>query len=303
MYKTAFTSSAWQDASSLLKGAYDLHIHNGPSIFPRRANDIEILQEADAVGMAGVGLKIHEGDTAPRAKMLEGVIPSCQAYGGVTLNHYIGGINPAAVEASIKMGGRIVWLPTLSAAHHVDHFQRKGIAFLGGIFKYNAGNGISVFGEDGKMVPEMADIFALVKNKGIILSTGHLSPVEALAVAKAHRQIGGDGSLIYGHPDLNINLGTVEVQKEFASLGGIVEKCTLALHEEWGNISMEEFVKGIKEIGVERCVLTTDAGDPKRPSSPDTLIRFIALALQKHLLTEQEIRVMLVDVPRKLLAL
>jgi hypothetical protein len=264
---------------------------------------MEILQEAASVGMAGVGLKTHEGDTASRAKILENAIPSCHVYGGITLNHYVGGINPAAVEASIKMGGRIVWLPTLSAAQHVDYYKRKEISFLGGSFKYTAGKGISVFGEDGKMLPEMADIFDLVKKKGIILSTGHLSPVEALAVAKAYQQIGGEGYLIYGHPDLNINQSTVEVQKEFASFGGILEKCTLALHEEWGNISMEEFVGGIKEIGVERCVLTTDAGDPKRPSSPETLTRFIALALKKHLLTEQEIRVMLVDVPRKLLAL
>jgi hypothetical protein len=303
MYKTDFSSSARQEAVTLLKGAYDLHIHNGPSIFPRRANDIEILREAAAVGMAGIGLKTHEGDTAPRAKLVEDVIPSCKAYGGVTLNHYVGGINPASVEASIKMGGRIVWLPTLSASQHVEYFKNESSTFLSSDFKYNAGNGISVLDEYGKILPEMLDVFSLVKKKGIILSTGHLSPVESIAVAKAYHKIGGEGSLIYGHPDLNINQSDIEVQKEFASLGGIIEKCTLALHEDWGNISIEEFVRGIKEIGVNRCLLTTDAGDIKRPSSPDTLSRFIALALQKHLLTEQQIRIMLVEVPRKLLAL
>jgi len=303
MYKINFSSSAWQEAESLLKGTYDLHIHNGPSIFPRRANDLEILKEAASAGMAGVGLKTHEGDTAPRAKMLEGIIPSCKAYGAITLNHYVGGINPAAVEASIKMGGRIVWLPTLSAKKHVEHYSKKDSGFLGGSFKYNAGKGISVLSEDGKMISEMFDIFTLVKNRGIILSTGHLSPSESMIVAKAYHKIGGEGSLIYGHPDLNINQGNIEIQKEFAAMGGIVEKCTLALHENWGNISIEEFVKGIKEIGVEKCLLTTDAGDSRRPSSPETLTRFIALALKKHLLSEKDIRIMLIDVPRKLLAL
>ncbi|MBN2827014.1 MAG: hypothetical protein JXQ26_03440 [Tissierellales bacterium] len=303
MYKTDFSPQAWKDATGLLLGAYDLHIHNGPSIFPRRANDLEILQEAASVGMAGVGIKTHEGDTAPRAKMLEGVISSCKVYGGITLNHYVGGINPAAVEASLKMGGRIVWLPTLSAKQHVEHYKIKDSVFLGGSFKYNSGKGISIFGKDGKMLPKMADIFTLVRNSGIILSTGHLSPIEALAVAKAYHEIGGEGTIVYGHPDLNINQGNIEAQKEFVSMGGIAEKCTLALHENWGNMSIEDFVKGIKEIGVENCYITTDAGDPKRPSSPETLTRFIALALQKQLLTEKQIRVMLVDVPRKLLAL
>jgi hypothetical protein len=142
-----------------------------------------------------------------------------------------------------------------------------------------------------------------VKKRGIILSTGHLSPVESLAVADNYFKIQGEGSLIYGHPDLNINQSNLEVQKKFASMGGIVEKCTLALHENWGNTSIEDFVKGIEEIGVENCLITTDAGDPKRPSSPETLTRFIALVLQEKLLTENQIRTMLVDVPRRLLAL
>ncbi len=50
----------------------------------------------------------------------------------------------------------------------------------------------------------------------------------------------------------------------------------LSLHPDWGNIPVEEFVAGMRHIGLEHCTITTDAGGPDRGSSPETLARFIA---------------------------
>lgn len=36
-------------------------------------------------------------------------------FGGITLNRQVGGINPYAVESALKLGGKVVWLPTQSA--------------------------------------------------------------------------------------------------------------------------------------------------------------------------------------------
>ncbi len=301
MYQAQFSTSAMEMARGLLKGTYDLHMHSGPSLFPRRADDRKTLAEADAAGMAGIGLKAHEGDTAIRADLLNSCSSGCKVYGGIALNHYVGGLNPAAVEATLKLGGKIVWLPTLSSRQHIEFYARQGLKFLGGQFRHGAGAGVAVLTENGDLVPAMGDVFKLVESYGSVLSTGHISSGEALKVARGFRDGKVGGRLVMGHPDLIINQATMEEQQEFARLGGFVDKCTLALHEAWGHIPIEEFTAGIRRIGTERCFLSTDAGGPDRGSSPDTCCRFIAMVLERKLLTEQELRILMVDVPRLLI--
>ncbi len=46
---------------------------------------------------------------------------------GVPLNNTVGGFNPYAVEHGIKLGARIVWMPTFSAANHLRHGHRHVI--------------------------------------------------------------------------------------------------------------------------------------------------------------------------------
>ncbi len=46
-------------------------------------------------------------------------VDGIDVYGGVCCDHEIGGLNPAAVETALGLGGRIVWLPTLSSRQDV----------------------------------------------------------------------------------------------------------------------------------------------------------------------------------------
>ena len=299
MYQREFSAAALTAAQQLLHGAFDLHTHTGPSLFPRRADDVQAVREVTAAGMAGLGIKAHEGDTAARAGLLNAAQTGCRVYGGVVLNHYVGGINPAAVETSLKLGGRLVWLPTLSSRQHVEFYARQGIRFLGGKFRQDAGEGVAVLTEAGTIVPALGEVLELIDAYGAVLSTGHVSAGEGLAVAREYRRRRMAGQLVMGHPDLIINQATLAEQQEFADCGGWIEKCTLALHGEWGKMPVEEFVAGIRAIGVERCFLTTDAGGPDRGSSPDTLRRFVALALEQKLLSEQELQLLLVENPQR----
>ena len=300
MYRREFSAAALTAARGLLQGAYDLHTHTGPSLFPRRADDVQAVDEAVAAGMAGLGIKAHEGDTAVRAALLNAAQSGCRVYGGLVLNHYIGGINPAAAEASLKLGGRILWLPTLSSRWHVEFYARQGKRFLGGSFRHDAGDGVAVLTEQGEIVPALGEVLELVDAYAAVLSTGHVAPGEALAVAHEYQRRRLAGRLVMGHPDLIINQATLAEQLEFADCGGWIEKCTLALHPDWGNMPVAEFVAGIRQVGVERCFLTTDAGGPDRGSSPDTLCRFLALVLEQKLLTEAEIRLLLVENPQRI---
>ena len=57
-------------AEELLNGAYDLHVHSSPSVFPRELDGFQLVREAEAAGMAGVMLKSHYESTALRAELI-----------------------------------------------------------------------------------------------------------------------------------------------------------------------------------------------------------------------------------------
>lgn len=95
-------------------------------------------------------------------------------FGGITLNRQIGGINPSAVESSLKLGGKIVWLPTTSARNHM-------------VKMVHTPDGCVEVVRDGKIVPELKDVFRLVRDFDVILATGHISPEECFTVVEAAR--------------------------------------------------------------------------------------------------------------------
>ena len=101
-------------------GAVDLHCHPYPDLFPRLADDFDIVRAARDAGMKAIMLKCHHENTVSRAYLVQRVIPGIRVFGGVVLNYYVGGINPAAVEASLKLGGKEVWMPTVDAGYHAE---------------------------------------------------------------------------------------------------------------------------------------------------------------------------------------
>ena len=110
---THVSDAAWK----ALEGAYDLQIHVGPDVIGRRIDDIDCAREFLAHGMRGFVLKSHYVQTGERAQVVTKAVPGISAYGAVTLNHSVGGLNPVAVEIAGRSGCKIVWMPTVDAAN------------------------------------------------------------------------------------------------------------------------------------------------------------------------------------------
>lgn len=285
----------------LVTGGIDLHTHSAPSIFPRLLTDREMAQEAAAAGLRAVVLKAHEASTVDRAQMLHGQVQGVAAYGGIVLNHPVGGLNPSAVEVAIRMGARIVWMPTLSAQRHREYFSGRQTAFFGGDPLQGAREPITILDPGGRVRPEVLEIIALVRDAGVILSTGHLSADETRALAEA-AFAAGLGRLLLGHPDMDINPLPLALQAELARRGAMVEKCYLACTSELGALSLDAMAAGIGRICPERCVLVTDYGQPHNISPARALARF-ATALADCGLPAAAIRRMLATNPAELLGL
>jgi hypothetical protein len=285
----------------LLRGAIDLHTHSAPSFFDRLLDDVGLAEQARAAGMRAVLYKAHEQDTTGRAALVRRTVPGILAFGGVVLNDAVGGLNPVAVEASIKLGARMVWMPTMSSRHHIGFFggSHFGHGMRGATPR--GGTGVSVLDEAGGLRPEVREILRLIAEAGICLSTGHLSLPEIRALVPAARKAGVHRVLVT-HPDLKLSAIGVEDQKALADEGAVMEKDVNTLGPPWHSITLDAMVKSIREVGPSRCVLATDYGQLHSPSPVDGLRIFIQLCLEQGI-AEADVRTMVTTNPARLLGL
>ena len=106
--------------SQLLKNAYDVHVHASPDVIPRAVDLAQLYFEAEKAGMAGILIKDHCTSTVGRAAALNQMgRGNCRFFSALALNPPVGGLNPTAVEASLRAGVDVIYFPTYGAAHHV----------------------------------------------------------------------------------------------------------------------------------------------------------------------------------------
>ena len=90
-----------------ISGAIDLHCHFGPDAHRERSvTALEAATQARDAGHDGVLLKSHTEPTAQLARIVADAVAGISVYGGVSCDHEIGGLNPAAVETALRLGGR-----------------------------------------------------------------------------------------------------------------------------------------------------------------------------------------------------
>lgn len=287
----------------LLQGAIDLHQHAAPSLFERVTDDVGLALEARARGLRGVLIKAHEQDTTGRAALVRRQVSGIEAFGGIVLNHHTGGLNPVAVDNSIKLGCRMVWMPTLSAQHHIDYFggSHFGKAMKGRTESRVVTRGIRVLDDDGRLGPAACEILELIAAAGVCLSTGHLSPREIMALVPEARRA-GVARILVTHPDLALSGLTLEQQKALAAAGAVLEKDIIVMMPAWQSASLEQMTKSIRELGPAHCVLATDFGQLHHPIPPEGLRMFVQMLLEQGIASE-DIRTMIVENPARLLNL
>jgi hypothetical protein len=169
----------------------DLHVHAAPSLLPRHGDDRATVLAEREQGFTTVVLKAHEGSTAERA-----AIAGPGVYGGVVLNSPVGGANPDAVEVSARLGGRVVWLPTVSSRTHQAGASAPELAVHRGF----ALRAVDVV-DDGRLRPEWYDVLDAVAAHDLLLASGHLSAAETVVLfTQARRR--GVRRLLMNHPKM-----------------------------------------------------------------------------------------------------
>lgn len=274
-----------------IENAYDMHVHGGPSFIDRKYDWIELAEYYQAAGFGGDRDENQFGSTYIAAQLARDRVPNLAIHSALTLNTFVGGINPTTVEHAVEMSASVNWLPTLSA----EHFQSSGLI---GDFPFS-NQSLSVL-EDGELIPEMHDVLGILDDadRTPLLGNGHLSSEETFAIVDAIDDNGYDVTLSITHADFSFMDLTVDQQVGLADRGAIIEKCYLPV--VYDDLSMTEMADSIVEIGAERCVLSTDHGQADNPS-PEVVYQSFLEGLAAEGLSDDELTAMAAETPETVL--
>ena len=290
--------------ADLLEDAVDLHVHPAPSPMPRRMDGAQAARLAGEAGFDAIVVKSHHHSTVMDVLALEqaGVDHgSAKLYGGIALNGPVGGINPKAVDLALKMGGRIVWFPTIASEKHIrHHHEHPNLKFPKLTVHLEPEEPIEVLGPDGRPLPEVYAILESIKAHDAILASGHMAPHQITAVFEAAREIGIERMLV-NHPNFVIE-ATFEEARRWVELGAYIEHSLCMYDEEssFHNWDLDTLVEWIEAVGPERSTLGSDLGQMNNPLPTDSFRKIVGRLLERGT-PEDTIRSMVARNPAHLL--
>lgn len=292
----------WEDeVAAVLEGAIDLHVHG----YPEALVDVgwDFAWEAKAAydaGMRAIVFKSMHSDTAPMAYFVQQLVDEHArrggepvrpfgAFGGVVLNHAVGGLNPIAVETSAKLGAKIIWLPSHDSSHHMR--------VLG------EGKGVEVLNAKDEPREELIEIFKIVADRNIILDLCHTSTKERFIITEA-AQAHGVQKVLLTHPQWSVNRMSIEQMVEISKMGAYIGLWLYSAIPHFNNpvADRTEVLRIIERVGPERIVLASDFGSMLNPPPVEGLKLYIRLLIAMGV-SVADIRTMLVTNPAALLGI
>ncbi|MBQ0826542.1 DUF6282 family protein [Streptomyces tagetis] len=283
-----------EEADELLRGAVDLHQHPGPSPFPRRMSILDAARDADAAGYRAIVAKSHHHSMVTDILALgQGGLDdlSVDVFGGIALNRTVGGLNPYAVELALRMGGRVVWFPTLSSHAHIEHHRTHDTGFPTSVVELRPNEVLRVVDEKGALLPEVHDVLDVIAAEDAVLTCGHLGVDESQALIDGALAAGVRRVLV-NHPCFVVGAPAEQV-RAWARQGVTVEHCVVMYFgRPERRRDLGELLAYIDAAGPGRTVLSSDSGQRHNPL-PVTLFRRAARGLLDAGVPAEDVRRML----------
>lgn len=284
-----------------VKNFIDLHVHIGPEVLPRKFTVQKIIREEEGK-IKGMALKNHMYPTAPLIKSCEE--SGLELIGSVTLNNYVGGLNPDAVYASAKLSNEpiIVWFPTINAENFLNQSKYEiPPEWVGPGFKSRLSKeikGIKIIDKQGKLIKDAIEVLKAIKENNCILATGHVSWQEAQVLVEEAVKL-GIKKIIVTHPVYQLIDMPVEIQKELARCEGVYIEQNYAMYLI-DKIPIKKIAEQIKFVGAGKCIISSDMGQVKSPAPSEAMSMFADLLLKEGI-TERELKLMGEENPGKII--
>lgn len=294
---------------SIVRDSIDMHYHIGPDILPRR-DTVESLLKNEKGRITGIALKSHAFPTISAINTVENKSEGPFLIGSITLNYFMGGFNPSAIYASATMSKGapiIVWFPTIHAENHLlnnhSEYEIPPEWVKDPKFKPRLKSelkAIKVTDWNYRLFDKCNRVLKTIKENNGILATGHLSWQESYVLASEALKM--EIPTIITHPMQRDIAMPIDVQKELASKGAYIEHCYIMWldrdHPE--DYPLKTIKENIEEVGYEHCIISSDAGQVRNPSSSECLETYMNL-LNNEGISEHALATMAVTNPRKIL--
>lgn len=265
-------------------GAVDLHVHCGPEGIPRRFDAVSLARHVGQSGLGGAVLKSHMTATGSWAQMAHDVT-GVRLHGSVVLNHYVGGINPAAVRGALgpSAGGepylKVVWLPTVHAAAHLTARHHEGERYdippewCGGTVsslarRLDEVEPINVLA--AHLRPPLDEILRIAADHNLVLATGHAGRDEVFYVMERADAL-GVGKVIVTHPCYDPPAIGVDELAELAAAGAYTELSFILV--DMGMVSFADTAATLRRVGAGQTILSTDVGQVDRAAPAEGLAK------------------------------
>lgn len=280
-----------EEVDRLLVGAVDLHQHPGPSPFPRRMSILDAARDAAGAGFRAIVAKSHHHSMVTDILALRSAgladLP-IDVFGGIALNRTVGGLNPYAVELALRMGGRVVWFPTLSSAAHVRHHEAHDTGFPTSEVELRPQEVISILDESGAVLPAVRDILSVIAAEDAVLTCGHLGVTESQALIDAALEA-GVRRIVVNHPCFVVG-ASVEQAAAWARQGVYIEHCAIMYFgRPERRRDFDELMAFVTAVGPGQTIMSSDSGQKGNPL-PVTLYRRAVRGLLDAGVTEPETR-------------
>jgi hypothetical protein len=288
----------------VLEGAVDLHVHPAPSPLPRRIDAREAGELAGEAGFEAIVVKSHHHSTVMDVLALGepgGNGSGARVYGGIALNSAVGGLNPHAVDLALKMGGRIVWFPTIASPQHIAHHRaHPDLKFPKLAVQLQPEEPIDVLDGNGQLKPEVHRILESIAEADAILASGHMAPASITAVFEAAREKGVRRMLV-NHPNFVIE-ASYDDARHWVGLGALIEHSLCMYDDEsaFYHWDLETLLKWIEAVGAEHSTLGSDLGQMANPLPTESFRKMVSGLLDRGM-PERDVRGMVADNPRQLL--
>ena len=280
-----------------LRGVIDMHVHSSPDIRQRTYDDIGLMEAGIRSGARAIVIKSHQGSTVERAflcnrhnELVHHGDNDFQMFGSITLNRTVGGVNPAAVETALALGGKVVWLPTSSARNHLKKMRQDPAA------------GVECV-RGGTIVPELKEIFRLIRDHDAVLGTGHVSPEECFLIVDAARSMGVK-KIVVTHPEWwLVGMSMADQLRLVREYDVILERC-FAQNMGGGRYksNLPDNLEAIRTVGYKNIMISTDGGQTENPNWEIAYAQYMQY-MADHGVTEEALRHMTRGIQTQLLDL
>lgn len=264
---------------ALLVGAIDPHVHSGPSIAPRSVDHVDLAREASEAGLAAIVTKDHDYSGVMTAALIRQQFPelTTKVYSGIVLNNVVGGLNPYAVEHTAAMGGKIVWLPTLAAANHLQWEKNSSWSHPASTQKIRPASAVPVLDEGGGVTDDLKEILDVIAKNDMALASGHVHISETWVIFEEAKRRGVT-RLILTHPEDIVGASLQDV-RGIAAMGAVVEHslCMFLEGNKFQTCTAEDLKSQIDAAGADNTMLCSDLGQAGNISPIEGLRRGIKM--------------------------